>query len=243
MTRIFENKNIFISGGTGYLGAELCRVFAEYGATVFFSFNSDDKAASGLMEECQATKGIRINLKDMKSIVDGIAIFHREAGHADVLVNNAGISQVMPFALMEEEDLDDLVNVNIKGTVFLTKEIIRKMISRKRGAVINIGSIAGSRILDVPIHYALTKASMSGFTTALASELKRYGIRVNCVVPGMLEDGVSRSIPEEMRRDYLDHCALGRAGTGREVAEVVCFLASDRASYVNGQNIFVDGGI
>jgi 3-oxoacyl-[acyl-carrier protein] reductase len=89
----------------------------------------------------------------------------------------------------------------------------------------------------------MTKAAISGFTFALAGELKRFGIRVNSVVPGLLDGGVGQGVPEALRNDFIEHCAAGRAGTAREVAELICFLASDRAGYINGQNIAIDGGI
>ena len=99
------------------------------------------------------------------------------------------------------------------------------------------------RMLDVPVHYATAKSAMVGFTLSLARELGRYGIRVNAVVPGMLTAGVSSNVPEKQQAEYMRHCALSRAGTAGEVAELVTFLASDRAAYINAQAIFVDGGI
>ena len=240
---MLENKIVFISGGTGYLGSAICRASADYGARVIFSYHDNEKRAKELIDEIKGSREININIKDTNDIKKKIEQLHEEIEAVDVLVNNAGVSQVMPFSMLEEDDMNFMLDVNVKGTVFLTKAVVRRMIRKKQGVIINIGSIAGHRMFDVPVHYALSKAAISGFTFSLAVELKRFGIRVNSVVPGMLEDGVSRGIPEELRRDYLKHCAKGRPGTGREVAEVVCFLASDRASYINGQNIFVDGGI
>ncbi len=240
---MLENKTVFVSGGTGYLGSDICRTFAGYGAKVIFSFHESKEKAEELMNEIKGSRGVRINMKDVHDIKKKIDQMHERIEAVDVLVNNAGVSQVMPFSMLEEEDVDFMLDVNVKGTVFLTKAVVRRMIKRRQGVIINIGSIAGHRMFDVPVHYALSKAAISGFTFALAVELKRFGIRVNSVVPGMLEEGVSNGIPEELRQDYLKHCATGRPGTGREVAEVVCFLASDRARYINGQNIFIDGGI
>jgi 3-oxoacyl-[acyl-carrier protein] reductase len=117
------------------------------------------------------------------------------------------------------------------------------MIRRKRGAIVNMGSLAGMRVLDVPVHYATAKSSVQGFTLALAREVARYGVRVNAVVPGMLSEGVSVNVPVAQQQEYSRFCTMGRAGTPEEVAEVVAFLASDRASYVNAQAVFVDGGI
>jgi NAD(P)-dependent dehydrogenase (short-subunit alcohol dehydrogenase family) len=164
-------------------------------------------------------------------------------GGIDVLVNNAGATQVMPFALIEEADWDEMIAANLKSLFLVTHAVCRGMIARKRGVIINIGSLAGHRMLEVPVHYATAKAGVSGFTIALAKELSRYGIRVNSVVPGLLDDGVGRMAPEKQAAEYKRYCATGRAGRVREVADTVAFLAGEGATYINAQNIFVDGGI
>ena len=119
----------------------------------------------------------------------------------------------------------------------------RGMIRRKAGSIVNMGSLAGMRVLEVPVHYAAAKSAVMGFTLALARELGRYNVRVNAVVPGMLTDGVSVNIPPKQQDKYKEFCCLARAGEPGEVAELVAFLASDRSSYVNAQMVFVDGGI
>ena len=240
---MLKNKIVFVSGGSGYLGSAICERCTYYGATVYFSYYKNKDQAETMMERIEGSKGIKINLKDVRDIEDKIEQLHKEIEGVDILVNNAGVSQIMPFPMLEEDDVDFMMDLNIKGTIFLTKSITRRMIKLKHGSIVNIGSIAGHRMLDVPVHYAVTKAAMAGFTYSLAAQMKRYGIRVNSVVPGLLEDGVSRGVPKELLEDYLNHCSVGRPGTGKEVAEAVCFLASDRASYINGQNIFVDGGL
>ena len=240
---MLKDRIILVSGGTGFLGSAICQTSAHYGAKVYFTYYRNQEKAEELMNTIEGSKGIRINLKDVNDIKKGIEELYDKIEAVDILVNNAGTSQIMPLALLEKDDVDLLIDVNVIGSLFLTKAIVRRMIRQKRGSVVNIGSIAGHRILEAPVHYATTKAAISGFTISLASELKRYGIRVNSVVPGILEEGVSRGVPEKKIQEYLKHCIAGRLGTGKEIAEVVCFLASDRASYVNGQNIFVDGGI
>jgi NAD(P)-dependent dehydrogenase (short-subunit alcohol dehydrogenase family) len=240
---MIKDKVVFISGGTGYIGESICRACSTYGAQIIFSYNRNEEKANELCDELKGSKCLQINMSDIEDLTRKIELLYKEIQQIDILVNNAGISQVMPFAMIEEEDFDSLMNINVKGTFFLTKAVLRGMIRRRSGCIINIGSIAGHRMYDVPVHYALSKAAIPGFTYSLAAELKRFGIRVNTVVPGLIEDGVSRGISKELREDFQNHCATGRAGTGMEVAEVVCFLASDGASYINGQNIFVDGGI
>jgi 3-oxoacyl-[acyl-carrier protein] reductase len=133
--------------------------------------------------------------------------------------------------------------VNVKGMFLVTKAFIRGMIRRRRGCVVNMGSLAGMRLLDVPVHYATAKSAVVGFTLSLAREVSRYEIRVNAVVPGMLTRGVSDNVPPPQQEEYKRYCALSRAGEPQEVAELVAFLASDRASYINAQAIHVDGGI
>lgn len=240
---MLKGKTVLVSGGTGHLGSEICRTCHDHGGRVIFSYHRDREGADNLVSEIPGSMAFPLDLLEVKDMEKKIAQLYDDVNAIDVLVNNAGISHVMPLPLVEEEDLDLVMDINIKGTFFLTKNVVKGMIRNRTGAVVNIGSIAGSRMLDVPVTYAMTKAAISGFTFALAAEMKRFGIRVNSVVPGLLDGGVGEGVPEELRKDFLAHCATGRAGKAREVAEMVCFLASDKASYVNGQNISVDGGI
>ncbi|HWR72994.1 MAG TPA: SDR family NAD(P)-dependent oxidoreductase [Nitrospirota bacterium] len=240
---MLTGKRVFISGGTGHVGSEICRACHEYGAKVIYSYHRNHEAAQKLLDEIPGSRAVSIDLLDVNGIRTAIEKLYEEVGVIDVLVNNAAISQIMPLPLVEEEDVDLIMDINIKGTLFVTKHVLKGMIRNKSGAIVNLGSIAGMRMLDVPVTYAMTKAAISGFTFALAAEVKRFGIRVNAVVPGLLDGGVGQGVPEALKEDFISHCAAGRAGTAREVAELVCFLASDRASYINGQNISVDGGI
>lgn len=240
---MLSGKTVFISGGTGHVGAEICRLCHGYGARVIFSYHRNGEAAGKLADQIPGARAVAMDLRDVAGIGTVIGQLYAEVGMIDVLINNAAISQIMPLPLLEEEDVDLIMDINLKGTLFLTKHVLKGMIRNRTGAIVNVGSIAGSRILDVPITYAMTKAAINGFTFALAAELKRFRIRVNSVVPGLLDGGVGENVPDALRADFISHCAVGRAGTAREVAELVCFLASDRAGYINGQNIMVDGGI
>lgn len=244
---MLEGKIAFITGGTGAVGSALVRTFAREGAAVAYSYNKAAEKAARLDEELRATgacvHSYALDVLDGPAAVRLAEAITLDIGPVDILVNNAGLAQVMPFALIDETDWDLVMDVNVKGLFLVTKAFIRGMIGRKRGAVVNMSSLAGLRVLDVPVHYATAKSAVVGFTLALAREVSRYNIRVNAVAPGMLTDGVSVNIPEQQRQEYNSYCTLGRAGTPDEVAEVIAFLASDRAAYMNAQVVLVDGGI
>lgn len=164
-------------------------------------------------------------------------------GGIDVLVNNAGVTQNLPLPLMEEDDFDHVMRVNVKGVFVSSKAVLRGMIRAKKGVIVNIGSLAGMRLIEAPIHYCTSKAAVVGMTQAMQKEVARHNIRVVCLAPGLLEDGVGRNLPEHRLVDYLKHCAVGRVGTFAEVAEACVFMASDDASYALGATMLMDGGV
>jgi 3-oxoacyl-[acyl-carrier protein] reductase len=244
---LLENKKVLITGGTGALGQTLCDVFAREGADVAFNYEkSRDKAETVRQSiECHHRKALafQCSVLDKVGINAMVAEIIQEFGRIDILVNNAGITQVMPFALIEEEDWDLMMDVNVKGMFLVTKAVVRKMIANRAGCLVNIGSLAGVRLLEVPVHYATSKAAIGGFTLSLAKELARYHIRANCIVPGMLSGGIGLNVPEKQYQEYMKYCSAGRPGKPEEVAELAAFLCSDRAEYINAQNLMVDGGL
>ena len=244
---MLDRQTAFVTGGTGAVGSAIVRCLAAHGAQTAFSFYQQADKARQIEQELAAkrhtAKGYALDVLDVAGAGHLADQIERELGPLDILLNNAGVTQVMPFALIEEEDWDRMMDVNVKGMFVVTKAFVRAMIRRQRGAIVNLGSLAGMRVLEVPVHYATAKSAVVGFTLSLAQELSRYHIRVNAVVPGLLTGGVSANVPDKQREDYLRHCASGRAGPPEEVAELVAFLASDRASYINAQIIQIDGGI
>jgi len=233
---------VLVTGGSGAVGGAIVRRFRRDNRLVAFTYHENAAAADALQEETGAA-AFQADLTVSDQVRNVVAAINEQFGAVEVLVNNAGATQVMPFALIEEEDWDLMMAANLKSMFLVTREVARGMIARKHGAIVNIGSLAGHRLLEVPVHYAAAKAGVSGFTLALAKELSRYRIRVNSVVPGLLSDGVGKMVPEKELQDYMRFCASGRVGTPDEVAEVVAFLAGDEARYVNAQNLFVDGGL
>jgi len=239
----FENKTVLVSGGTGYIGSAIVQEFYEQEANVYFTYHKNTQKAEELIEQMPNLKALKLDLRDTPSINQAIEKLYKEGVTIDILVNNAAMSQVMPLPMLDEEDVDMILDINIKSVIFLTKAVMKGMIRQKEGAIVNIGSIAGHRVLEVPVTYATTKAALMGFTTSLANELKSFNIRVNMVVPGMMEEGVARNVPEDLKKDFTDHCLMQRTGKAIEIAQTVSFLASPQSSYINAQSIFVDGGI
>jgi 3-oxoacyl-[acyl-carrier protein] reductase len=234
-------KKAFVTGGTGALGRAMVKKFVERGWETAFSYRRDRSAAEALTREFGAD-GFEVDLEDPASVSTMARKLEDEFGIPDALVNNAGKTAVLPFALLEPSDWDEAMNGNLKTMFLTTHALVRGMVRRRSGSVVNLSSIAGERLLGVPVPYASAKSAVRGFTLSLARELARYSIRVNAVAPGMLEAGVSDMVPPEERKEFLRYCLIGRPGRCEEVAELVEFLAGDRASYVNAQVIHVNGG-
>ncbi|PKK91870.1 MAG: 3-oxoacyl-ACP reductase [Candidatus Wallbacteria bacterium HGW-Wallbacteria-1] len=240
-----KDSVVIVTGGTGDIGREIVSSFHSEGAEVYFTFNRAENKAAAMVEEfgSERVHARQVSVTDRKGMEDFAREVYKESGRIDILVNNAGIAQVLPFPLIEEEEWKEVMDVNVTGTFIATREIARFMIREKRGSIINVGSLAGERIMEVPVHYATSKAAITGFTLSLAKEFSRYNIRVNCVVPGLIDGGVGRNTPEKQKSDYLHFCTLGRLGKPVEVADLIVYLASERAGFVNGQIIHIDGGI
>lgn len=244
--RLLEGQVALITGGSRGLGQAMARVFAGEGARVAFSYTRDVKGAQTTLDLCGGAvhaRAFQASVLDAAATASMVAEIERDWGSIDVLVNNAAVSQNMPLALMEEDDWDRVMDINVKGTFLTARAVLRGMIRRKRGVVLNVGSLAGMRMIDAPVHYCASKAAIKGLTEALAKEVARYGIRVICLAPGLLEDGVGRNLPEHRLADYLKHCALGRVGTFDEVARLAAFLVSGVNGYMSGETVIADGGV
>lgn len=240
-----DGKIVLVTGGTGAIGTEILKCFVEEGARVFFTYKKADDKAQELCRilgenNCTAYK---THILDQPTISAMVKDIYDQHGKIDILVNNAAITDVLPLPLIEEEDWDECMNINTKGTFIVTKEVVRYMIKNRSGTIINMGSLAGERIMEVPVHYATSKAAMTGFTLSLTKELSRYGIRVNCVVPGLIDGGVGRNVTDKQKNQYLEFCTANRLGKAEEVASLVVFLSSSKSAYINGQLIHIDGGI
>lgn len=244
---LVDKRVALVTGGSRGLGRALCEVLAREGATVAFNYTRSIEDAEQTLDAVRAAGGrgfaFKASVTDKKAIAEMVRSIEKDAGIIDILVNNAGIGQVVPLALMEEEDWDKMFSVHAKGAFLVTQAVLRGMIRQRRGRILNMSSLAGVKMLEAPVHYSAAKAALRGFTESLAKEIGRYGVTVNCLAPGVLESGVSHNLPKPRLDEYLRHCALGRVGTHKEVAEVAAFMVSDRNSYMNGATVVLDGGV
>ena len=235
---------VLVTGGSRGLGKAIGLAFAKRGARVAFTYVKNEDAAKATREELGAeAKSFKAEAFDSVATEAAVREIEQAWGGIDVLVNNAGVTQNLPLPLMEEDDFDHVMRVNVKGVFVTSKAVLRGMIRAKKGVIVNIGSLAGMRLIEAPIHYCTSKAAVAGMTQAMQKEVARHNIRVVCLAPGLLEDGLGRNLPEHRLADYLKHCAVGRVGTFAEVAEACVFMASDDASYAHGATLLMDGGV
>lgn len=246
LSGLLEGKNAIVTGASRGLGQAICVAFAAAGARVAFTYGRDEAGAAETLrgiERYGSGLAFKVSVLDVPGTRAMVGEVREAWGPIDVLVNNAGVTQNLPVALIDEDDWDRVMDVNVKGTFLTTQCVLRAMIRQKSGTILNIGSLAGERMLDAPIHYCASKAAISGMTRALAKQLSRYHIRVNCLAPGLLTGGVGRNVPEHRLADYLEHCAVGRLGELDEVARFAAFLASDENSFMTGETVVMDGGL
>jgi NAD(P)-dependent dehydrogenase (short-subunit alcohol dehydrogenase family) len=245
--QLLSKKRVLVTGGSRGLGEAICRACADEGADVAFTYTRDDETAAATKAAIEArgrrALAFRVSVLDMEATAKMLKDIDAAWGALDVLVNNAGVTGNLPLALIEEEDWDHVIDTNVNGVFFTSKAALRGMIRRKTGVILNIGSLAGTRMLEAPIHYCASKAALVGLTRALSKEVARHGIRVNCLAPGLLEDGVGKNLPDYKLADYLKHCAIGRVGTFDEVARLAAFMVSDANAYMSGETVVMDGGV
>lgn len=234
-------RNIIVTGGTRGIGASISREFIENGDRVFAVYEKNDIVA----QEFQKSTGAIIIKADVskKEGVSSVFDVVRKYGKTDVLVNNAGISEIKPFADITEEDWDKIFQVNVKSAFLMSKQALSDMLFSKKGKIINISSIWGQTGGSCEVHYSASKAAIIGFTKALAKELGLSGIQVNCVAPGVIKTDMNAHLTGEDLQALTEEIPLNRIGTPEDIAKTVFFLASDNANYITGQVFCVNGGM
>lgn len=236
-----QKKTALISGGTRGIGKALCEHFCDKGYKVAFIYKSSDDAAKELSEKTGAFP-IKADVSSPSEVARAVSEARALLGSVDVLVNNAGISQIKLLSDITDEDLASVMGTNFGGTFYLCREASRDMIQKKYGRIINIGSMWGKCGASCETHYSASKSAIRGFTMALAKELGPSGITVNCIEPGVIATEMNSALDENTLRELCEETPLMRLGTPKDVSSLALFLASDEASFITGQCIGVDGG-
>jgi len=242
-----SGKVAVITGASRGIGREAARMMAECGAHVVINYRRDRaqaEAIAGLINKNTPGKAIAVqaDVGNRDEAVKLVETATKEFGRIDVLVNNAGIWTYGAIADMPEEVWDETLRVNLKSVYYCCRLVVPHMIGQGGGRIINISSTAGQRGEPLHSHYAATKGAIISFTKSLAAELAPHNILVNCVAPGWVDTDMSHEAIERERDAILSTIPLKRPGTAAEIAGAILFLASELATYVNGEVLNVNGG-
>ncbi|KRU26318.1 3-oxoacyl-[acyl-carrier-protein] reductase [Clostridium sporogenes] len=245
--KCLEGRTAIVTGASRGIGRAIAKKLASMGANLVLNYRSSAKEIDTLLEEIKEF-GIEtlVIQEDVSSFEDSKKIADEaknKFGTIDILINNAGITKDSLILRMTEEDFDKVISVNLKGVYNCSKHIAPIMLKQRSGKIINISSVVGVAGNAGQCNYAAAKAGVIGITKSLAKELGSRGITVNAVAPGYIRTDMTDALPERVKKSIEDLLPLKRLGTPEDVAETVGFLASDKAAYITGQVIHVDGGM
>ena len=241
-------KTALVTGGSRGIGRAICVKLAESGSDIVFNYQSGSAAAEETKKLCEEA-GSRVlavcaDIKDSNAcdkLVEEAKAFGE--GRVDVLVNNAGITRDSLILRMKNEDLDAVLDVNLKGSFYMMRSMAKVMMKQRQGSIINMSSVVGVSGNAGQVNYSASKAAVIGMTKSLAKELASRNITVNAVAPGMIETEMTEVLPEETKKKIVSQIPLSRMGSTKDIANTVAFLASEEARYITGQVICVDGGM
>ena len=231
-------KKALVTGGAGGIGQAVCRKLAQDGYFVYVNYSKSREKAEKLAGEiCGQAVGFDVSdISAMREIAENI-------GNIDLLVNNAGISEINLFDKVSDERVNEILEINLMGTLNCSRVFLPEMIRKKSGCIINISSMWGQCGASCEVDYSASKAGVIGFTKALAKETAPSGIRVNCVAPGFIMTEMNRNFSDEDLKLILEDIPLGIFGKPEHIADAVSFLASEKAEYITGQILAVNGGM
>lgn len=244
---MLENKVALVTGAGCGIGRAIAIALAKEGAEVVVNYNGSEERAKEVKQTIEENGGkasiYKCNVSDFEACEAMIKDIVKEHGRLDILVNNAGITKDGLIMKMKEEDFDSVLNVNLKGTFNTIRHSVRQMLRQKSGKIINISSVSGILGNAGQANYAASKAGVIGLTKTMARELGSRGITVNAIAPGFVDTEMTGVLSEEIRENACRQIILGRFGKPEDIANVAVFLASDKADYITGQVISVDGGM
>lgn len=244
---MLENRVALVTGGGKGIGAAIARELAKEGAAVIINYSTSAEAADQVKNDIIAEGGnaetYKCDVADYNEVKAMIGYITKTWGRLDILVNNAGIVRDNLLMRMSEEDFDRVIDINLKGTFNCIQNAARTMMKQRYGRIINISSVVGVYGNAGQANYAASKAGVIGMTKSVAKELGSRGITVNAIAPGFIESDMTGALKEELKKEMLSAISLGCFGNAEDVAHAAGFLASDKARYITGQVLGVDGGM
>ncbi|MCO5184766.1 MAG: 3-oxoacyl-[acyl-carrier-protein] reductase [Anaerolineae bacterium] len=245
---LLDGKVALVTGASRGIGRAIAEDLAANGARVAVNYHSNAEAATVVIAAIEASGGTAIAIQADVSRYDEanrlIVETIKQFGHIDILVNNAGTTRDTLLMMMNEDQWDTVLDTNLKSVFNCCKAVVRPMVRRKQGGrIINITSVVGLMGQGGQTNYAASKAGIIGFTKSLAKEIGSRNITVNAIAPGFFPTDLTATLDDEMMKGIIDFTPLGRMGTPEEVAYMVTFLASDRAAFITGETIRIDGGL
>ena len=243
----FEGRVAIVTGGSRGIGRAISELLASRGADLVIADYQIDLAnstASEIAEQSgQKVIAVEVDVSNLAMAQTMAEAVIDQFDKVDILINNAGITRDDLLMRMKEEDWDDVININLKGAWNCSKAVLRPMMKKRYGRIVNISSVSGQAGQAGQTNYSASKAGLIGFTKAMAREVASRGITVNAVAPGFIPTALTNDLPNELKDYILTATPMGRMGTPEEIAFAVAFLASDEASYITGQVLGVDGGM
>lgn len=242
-----SNKIALVTGGASGIGRTISLALAKCGATVIVNYNQSKEKAESLIEEinsmgqkAMAYQANIANYEEAKRLIDEIM---NQFGQLNIVVNNAGITDDALILRMTEEQFDRVLDINLKGVWNISKHAAKSLLKSGYGRLINISSVSGVLGNAGQSNYSAAKAGIIGMTKALAREFASRNVTVNAVAPGFIETDMTKKLSDDVIKAWADHIPLKRFGQPQDVANAVCFLASEEASYITGHTLEVDGGL
>lgn len=243
-----DNKVALITGGSRGIGEKIAERFALAGYNLVINYVSNIENVEELEAKIKGNANIEIlfiqsDVTSFESCENMVNEAIKKFGHIDVLVNNAGITKDTLLMRMKEEDFDKVINVNLKGTYNVTKNVISYMMKQKYGKIVNISSVVGVSGNAGQANYAASKAGIIGFTKSVAKELASRNILANCVAPGFIKTDMTDVLSDSVKESINSQIPLKKMGTAEEIANAVYFLGNEENTYITGQVLNVDGGM